>query len=448
MQLGDTIIAVASPPGRSPRGLIRLSGPDSHALVANLPPRIGRIRLNLDTCELPALAIRFSAPASYTGEDVVELLLPGNPDLLERVIEHFVARGARRAGPGEFSARAFLNERITLAQAEGIAQAITARCDAQLAAAMQLMSGQLGRCCEAVAERIASLLALVEAGIDFTDQEDVIAVSRGEFLAQAQRIAEALDAHLSRAVGIEQLSGMPWVVLLGPTNAGKSSLFNALLGRERAVESATAGATRDVLVEPLRLPGGGEVMLVDLAGIGDDEFAVMKQAALARDDALARAELVIVCEPVTPTPEHAVRRTDQAIEGSLPPGATAIRVRTKCDRGDAGDACLLHVSAKTREGLDALVVEMERRLAGRGASLSADALALQPRHESALRRALERVAGAIELVRQDQNEQAMSQPELVAAELREALDALGELIGDVTPDEILGRVFASFCIGK
>ncbi len=447
MQLGDTIIAVSSPPGRGPRGLIRLSGPEAHAHLALPRERFGAVRLHLSIGELPAMALRFDKPRSYTGEDVLELVLPGNPDLLERVVDDFVDLGVRRAEPGEFTARAYFNGKMTLSQAEGVAQTIAAESDAQLAAAKQLLSGRLGTLAAELAEEVAMLLALVEAGVDFVEEEDVVAIEPEMFLRRARPIRAALAAQLARAVGVEHLSEAPWVVLLGPANAGKSTLFNALLGRTRAVESPIAGATRDVLVEPLLLPLGGEVMLVDLAGVGTDVDRLMRRAAEARTAAMQRAELVIECFPSDAEPNEAqrwLRAAARRVGANVP----RLCVRTKCDLvGDSpgGDLAL---SAKSGVGLPALVDLIEARLRDRASSLAADALALAPRQEEALRRAEASLTRAIELVEKRVGQRALANDELVAGELRECLDALGEIVGEITPDDVLGRVFATFCVGK
>jgi tRNA modification GTPase len=474
MHLGDTIIAVSSPPGRGPRGLIRLSGPEAHAHLALPAERFGTVRLHLSIGELPALALRFDKPRSYTGEDVLELILPGNPDLLERVVDHFVDLGLRRAEPGEFTARAYFNGKMTLSQAEGVAQTIAAESDAQLAAAKQLLSGRLGTLAAELAEEVAMLLALVEAGVDFVEEEDVVAIEPEVFLRRARPIRAVLAAQLARAVGVEHLSDAPWVVLLGPANAGKSTLFNALLGRTRAVESSIAGATRDVLVEPLLLPSGGEVMLVDLAGVGADVDRLMRRAAEARTAAMQRAELVIECFPSDAEPNEAqrwLRAAERRVGASVP----RLCVRTKCDlrqssrgregavaagtsvdspgqapplHGENSAASALVLSAKSGVGLPALLDRIEARLRDRASSLAADALALAPRQEKALRRAEASLTRAIELVEKRVGQRALANDELVAGELREGLDALGEIVGEITPDEVLGRVFATFCVGK
>ena len=265
---------------------------------------------------MPVLLLAFPAPRSYTGQAAVELSLPGNPVLLERIVDELIesARGrgidARRAEPGEFTARAFLSGRLSLTQAEGVAATIAARSDADLSAARLLSSGDMGTLARRLADDVAAALALVEADIDFTDQEDVVAIAPADLLERLDPVERAIDDQLSRAVGREHLDAIPWVVLTGAPNAGKSTLFNALLGHERAVVSSEAGTTRDVLTEPLALagprPGHGtrpEVMLVDLAGRDPSYDPLNRQMQEHARAAIERAELILHCAPIgEPTP--------------------------------------------------------------------------------------------------------------------------------------------------
>ena len=242
--------------------------------------------------------------------------------------------------------------------------------------------------------------------------------------------------------GLQEMSeaAIPWVVLTGAANAGKSTLFNALLGRERAVVASIAGTTRDVLAEPLTITadhGPAEVMLVDLAGPVDDDSVLNRHMQAAAREAIERAELVIRCIPI-----------DQPSEG---PGGAEWIVRTKADLvdGDGSDkAGPISVSAVTGRGLEALRSAIAGRLGGRAVSLAGDALALRPRHETALRSAVRNLDEAIELIRPARAEHALPNPELIASAMRSALNELSALAGKVTPDDVLGRIFADFCVGK
>ena len=359
---------------------------------------------------------------------------------VETLVERGAARGidVRHAEPGEFTARAYLGGRLSLTEAEGVAATIAARSDAELRAAAQLRRGELGDRAAELAETLATTLALVEAGIDFTDQDDVVAIAPGDLHSRVTTLVASIDRILDRAVGAEDLRAIPWVVLAGVPNAGKSTLFNRLLGRERAVVSSLAGTTRDVLAEPLALPtphGAAEVLLVDLAGTGDaTRDPLDRDAQAAARAALDRAELIVRCVPA-------------ATSVTEPPtGRGELLVRTRSDETSAPVGPGLPVSAPTGAGLDALRRALAERLADRAVSLAADATVLRPRHEASLRAARDHLVEALEPV--DPVARALDAPELVAASLRHALDELGALVGTITPDDVLGRVFATFCVGK
>lgn len=463
-EIGDEpILAVASARDRSLRGVVRLSGAGVFVLLSQ---RLGECRpigdtervwparglytapLRLRDHRLPLLVLSFPGPHSYTGEDCAELHTVGNPFVLDRVIDDLLSgsfareHGARRARPGEFTARAYLNQRLSLTEAEGVERSIVARSDAELRAAHQLTSGRLGELARTLADELASALALVEAGIDFTDQEDVVAISPGDLLRRLRLPANRLAEHLDQAVGTEAIAAMPSVVLIGPPNAGKSTLFNALLGRERAIVSDTAGTTRDVLTEPLTLDtarGPAEVMLTDLAGLDatDDAWLNLRMQQHARR-AIDRADLLIVCVP----PAARGWRDD-----SLPARTARIDVRTKSDLANDGGAALC-VSATTGDGLRELRARIAAKLADDLTPLGAEVLALKPRHESALRAALTALQEAIALVEPQAASRQLADAELIASSLREALNRVGELAGDITPDDVLGRIFATFCVGK
>lgn len=459
MQSDDIILAIASPPGRSMRGIVRMSGSDTLRLLSKtlldrghqpLPQQRGvyRAQLLLNDRPLPLLALLMPGPHSYTGEDTAELQLPGNPALLEQAMQQLEQTAAslgiaiRRAEGGEFTARAYFNNRLSLTEAEGVAATIAAQSDAELRAAGMLRSGSLGTLAHSLADDLASALALVEAGIDFTDQDDVIAISPRDLRQRLSQLLDALNGQLDRAVGMEALEAIPWVVLTGPPNAGKSTLFNALLGRQRAVVSDVAGTTRDVLTQPLHVPtaqGDAEVMLVDVAGIEtiDHDAAsldgMMQQQARR---ALQRAELVLDCRDVATGP--APERDDRTLA-----------VRTKCDNdNDASNPSEIAVSAHTGRNLDALRDAIAMRLRDRAVSLAADVFALTPRHEAAMRSAAAHLREAHELVSAQGEARALAHAELVAAAMRAALDDFAALAGDITPDDVLGRVFSTFCVGK
>lgn len=451
----DTIVAIASPPGRSPRGLLRLCGPGAGAvlrcLLADVPPAMRQlVPVRLRQPDLPALLLRFAAPSSYTGEDAAELQVPGNAALLDRLLHRAIAApaaNARLAEPGEFTFRAYTAGKLDLTQAEGVAATISATSDSQLRAATLLREGDLGRAAHGMVEAIGTLLALVEAGIDFTDQEDVVPIApallRERLAVQRDALKQLL--HNSRPWGA--IDALPQVVLVGPPSAGKSTLFNALLGRERVVIDPLPGTTRDVITEPITVttPTGREVelMLVDIAGLDTPGSGLLdKPVQEAAHAAIRRADMVLSIHPADAPPE----------ERQLPETpAEVISVMSKADLlppGRLPTGTGLCLSAEHGTGMDALRYLLGDRLEAQGVSVTGDMLVLQPRHEAALQAAAEQLDTTIALLDGRPDARYLPDIELFADGLRGALDALAMLGGRLTPDEVIGRVFATFCVGK
>ncbi len=438
MIAGDTIAACATPWGHAHRAMVRLSGPLAFATAGCHGPPSGRALLRtalpLGHSQLPVLLAAFPGPHSYTGEDLAELQFAGSPFLVERVLQALTSiPGVRLAQPGEFTARAYFNGRLTLEQAEGVAAVISAGSREQLDAARDLLDGRTGDSYRALTEELATLLALVEAGIDFTDQEDVVAIDGPTLSRRLGVLRGAVVRHLGGDHAAESLSMLPRVALVGRPNAGKSTLFNALLGRRRAVASPEAGTTRDVLSEPLDLsrdaPGAPAVLIQDLAGL--DQHAGPDQSAARA--ALNAADLLVWCDPTG--------RFDA--DPLTLPDIPTIRVRTFADQP--------HPHA-TREDLAVCAMDgwrlpvLRRAIAdaatgARGAGVAA----LLPRHRRALLAALAGLDEALALV---SGAERLPEPEVIAQSLRLALDELADLTGRITPDDVLGRVFATFCVGK
>jgi tRNA modification GTPase len=426
VDLASTIVAVSSPPGRSQRGIVRASGPKVHTAAAplGLTPQPGRMvadRLQLGEHTLPVLVALFPGGNSYTGEDVLEIQAPGNPALLHRLAGAVMtASGGRWAEAGEFTARAFFTGRIDLSEAEGIAATIAAENDAELAAAELLRTGGLSRLISAQSAALASLLALVEAGIDFVDQEDVTTVSEDDLRTGLDTIIGTLEEVLAASISKEELRDLPRVVLSGPPNAGKSMLFNALVGRSRVVTSSTGGTTRDAIVEPLCI-GNTEVLLVDIAGEADGTDEMSEQMRRSTQHAKTTADLVLACVPPGQEPP--------------PQKAGTLVVFTKSDWGGRGVSALRGYGiAELRTTIANLVAQQPRP--------SADAIALRPRHATALQSAGNHLRGARKHIGD------CDAAELIAADMRLALNCLGSITGAMTPDDVLGEVFASFCVGK
>jgi tRNA modification GTPase len=413
-------------------------------LCESSPPNtrgVSAARIQLGASACPVTLLRMPGPGSYTGEDCAEIQCPGNPALVARLIDTLLTvPGVRHAEAGEFSARAYLNGRLTLDQAEGVAATIAAQTAGQLASARSLLSGSSGAAYRRWAEDLAGLLALVEAGIDFTDQEDVVPIAPTNLAARLGSLATAIEGHLGAAAA-ESVAEKPRVVLAGSPNAGKSTLFNALLGRRRAVVSPVAGTTRDVLAETLDLskdvPGAGEVELVDLAGLDEaaaGEIDAAAQGAARR--AIAGAAVIVRCDP-----------TGSFTAFENPSGRAAIlRVRTKADAASALRQDASEIAVCALDGWN--LAELRRRiaLAAWGAGALDQVLVVVPRH----RRCLAAAAGSIRmaLASFDDVARTLREPEVVAGSLRLALDHLGEITGHISPDEVLGRIFSTFCVGK
>ncbi|MBI1190179.1 MAG: hypothetical protein GC200_05790 [Tepidisphaera sp.] len=481
MSDGSTIAAIGSGPGASARALVRVSGPgapdvarqvlvgvEEVVFASERGCALGHLRLAPWTTSrtranetlagvsgsyaaeplLPVGVIWSRGPRSFTGEDTLELLVPGNPLITSRVMSRVLAcPGVRHAEPGEFSARAYLNGRLTLEEAEGVAAGIAANTREELAAARDLSSGRTGAAYAALAQEVATLLALTEAGIDFTDQEDVRAIAPD---ALRRRIAAVIGDINRLGGGLAPVATQPLVVLAGLPNAGKSTLFNALLGRERAVASPIAGTTRDVLIEPLSLSDGSrhlDVRLADVAGLDAGATGdIAHQADELARQTIAAADLVIHCEPLRArsaseglpdkrTRDDSLSRTTETLARASGSSVPVLHVRTFADQPAATPDTHLAVCALDGYGLDALRHAIIQRLAG---SRSASAAALVPRHAETLRIAAAALHDAA----------SADEPETIAHALRLALDALGQLSGRVTPDDVLGLVFSRFCVGK
>jgi len=449
----DTIVAVSSPPGRSHRGIVRLTGDDTQRILDTLldepasqapPGRLAKVKLASPA--MPLLLTRFAAPKSYTGQDLAELQVPGNPALLERLLHLATQAGARLAEPGEFTFRAYLAGKLDLTQAEGVAATIHAVSDGQLKAARLLLDGKLGRFARELVDDLGTRLALVEAGIDFTDQEDVIPIAPGELDEHLARIEARLDDLLAHSRPWGEVQALPWVVLVGAPSAGKSTLFNALLNRNRAVIDPMPGTTRDVLCEPMTIQTKdgtpSEVMLVDLAGLDEPTCPLdfLVQAAVER--AIDRADLIL--RVVAP---------DEAASSVPKSNALILTVFTQSDLREGAHtedhpSDAVHVSAVTGDHLDTLRSLIADRLGDSAVSVSAQMLALQPRHEQALNDAKSQITLARQLLADQLDTKAIQDVELIAGHLREALNSLAALGGELSPDDVIGKVFATFCVGK
>jgi tRNA modification GTPase len=430
----DTIVAVATPPGVGGIGVLRLSGPRALELGARIagplpPARRAQHRPFRDLEGAPlddGLALVFPGPASYTGEDVVELQGHGSPVLLQRLQEVAVELGARLARPGEFTERAFLNGRMDLAQAEAVADLIHAQTAAAARLARNSLDGALAETIDPVAREIRDLRVLIEAEIDFgeTDLESAVAP---EVARRAGELARSVDALVARMRPARIFTTGMRLALVGAPNVGKSSLMNRLADAEVAIVTEVAGTTRDVLRAPIAIDGI-PVELIDTAGLRDSDDAVERIGIERARSAAAAADMILEIRDLT----RAEARAD------LPdlPGIPVLRIWNKADlaAGPAPDG--LCVSAVTGEGLDALRAAIRAEM-GLGTG--------QEQRFSVRARHLETLAQAAACLHRILPE---SPPDLIAEDLRLAERALEQLLGRGDHEALLGAIFAGFCIGK
>jgi tRNA modification GTPase len=462
MPHGETIVAVSTPGGRAPRGVVRLSGPDAlRCAAARFHPAQdgdgwqrtfratpGELALVADGISVPALAYVMRAPRSYTREDVVEFHLPGAPALLEMVLDDILegeAGSLRAAEPGEFTRRAFLNGRIDLAEAEAVLALIRSRSEAELLAAAGKLAGRVGRRCAALQEQLTGLRVEAEAALDFAPH-GIELIAEGEFLERCEGLRQEMAAEVAAGRGELAADGAVHAVICGPPNAGKSSLLNRLAGSDAALVHHRAGTTRDAVGAEVEV-GGVFFRITDTAGLNDAAAGPDAEAVRrAADQARACQLLMLVLDGSELAPEGA------ADVAAALPRERVLCVINKCDLPQALDEAALEAgrsawetvrtSALTGEGLDALREALGRAVAeGRLDASAADCL-LNARQRDAVRRALAEVEAAAEAVRQGLGY------EFAAVNLRAASDAIGEVTGELTSQDVLDRLFSTFCIGK
>lgn len=442
-----TIAAIATPPGPARRGIVRVSGPDAAALVEatlrNAAPAFTRgaprgcFRGAFDDGRglLPVTLLWMPGPRSFTREDVAEFHLPGAEPLLACALARLLALGARAAGAGEFTRRAFLNGRLDLSRAEGVLAMTEAASEAERAAAALLLEGGLDARVAGMRARLVGLSALCEASLDF-DESETGHVPRTELLRELDGAQSALAETESWELGRAAPSALPRVLLLGAPNAGKSALWNALTGGQ-ALVSPLAGTTRDALVGEWRL-ARLVCSLIDGPGLAEEAAGPGRgaQELFARQ----RSQADVVLWVVDSSAHAATSRAAAA------PAEARLVIWNKCDLPSAAPAPaassppVLPVSARTGEGLAALAVAIEELLLG--APGGGVARVLFERHRAALRRA--RAA-----LQDSRARLADGSPlDLVAEGLRESLEALDELSGRTTPEDVLDQIFARFCLGK
>ena len=449
VQLDDTIVAAATPNGRGALALIRLSGRDAFSIAAKhlrpLPsqPRVSQLCSVHDGEEIldQALVTLFPGPNSFTGEDTVELSTHGGYLVPDSVIAALISSGARQASPGEFTRRAVLNSKLDILQAEAIGDLIDARSQAMRRTALGQLDGGLSRRLLQLRSSLIDLEALIVYDIDFPEEDDG-PVSREKVQRAGAKIAQSLKALLATAPMGELVREGAIVVIAGPPNAGKSSLFNALLGRSRAIVTELPGTTRDAL-EAVIDTGEWPLRLVDTAGLRDTDDRLERLGIEVSERYLADAQVVIACGETPAGLENTMTQIAQTSHASILP------VHTKIDLVSQGDESVwprstLAVSAETGAGLVDLLEAINEVLRKEHGEVAPDVPILtRARH----RHALSLACSELELFQQAWDENSL--PATVASvHLRTAVLALEELIGTVEIEDVFDRVFSSFCVGK
>lgn len=444
----ETIAAVATPPGQGGVGIIRISGPLSQIIAKAVfgcvpPPRQAHFTpFNDQTGQTidAGIALFFPAPHSFTGEDVIELQGHGGPVILDQLLQACVAQGARIARPGEFSERAFLNGKIDLIQAEAIADLIASGTASAARLAARSLQGKFSECIHQLVDSVIDLRLYVEAAIDFPEEE-IDFLNDGKVSANLHSIVEKLRGVIANAETGRLMRDGLTLVIAGLPNAGKSSLLNALAGRDTAIVTEHPGTTRDLLREQIQIDGM-PLHIIDTAGLRESDNPVEQEGVRRAREQIKQADRLLWVFDDQSDPEN--RSIQQA---SLPQNIPLTLVRNKIDiscKGPQLSQCAwgveIALSAKQGLGIELLQRHLAESVGYRGEA-EGEFIARR-RHLDALNRAAEHLSIASHAL---ESEMA---GELVAEELRFVQNALSEITGAFTPDDLLGKIFSSFCIGK
>ena len=438
----DTIAAIATAHGRAGIGIVRVSGRSlagfARDLIGRLPPARRATRAVFVDAHGAAIddgvALYFPAPHSYTGEDVLELQGHGGPLVLAMLLRRALELGARLAEPGEFTRRAFLNDKLDLAQAEAVADVIDATTEAAARCAVRSLRGEFSGAIHSLVDQLIEVRALVEATLDFPEEE-IDPLHRADARGRLERLRRALDDTLARAQQGSLLRSGLHVVLAGQPNVGKSSLLNRLAGEELAIVTPVPGTTRDSVRQAIQIEGV-PLNVVDTAGLRDTADEVERLGIERTWNEIGRADLALLIVDA----RSGVTAADEAIAARLPERLPRLIVHNKIDLAGLEPRSqqeAVYLSAKTGAGVELL---RRRLLEHAGWHSSEESVFIaRERHLVALRRAAERLAAA---------SAQLAAPEFFAEELRLAQNELGAITGEFTADDLLGEIFARFCIGK
>ncbi|MCC5832742.1 MAG: tRNA uridine-5-carboxymethylaminomethyl(34) synthesis GTPase MnmE [Chlamydiales bacterium] len=450
-QPGETIAALATPPGEGGIGIIRISGNEAIFVagrifsgpVASYASHTAHLGV---VCDLEgnrldqALLLLMRAPRSYTGEDTVELQCHGGMIATRKVLEAVLSAGARAAAPGEFTFKAFMNGKLDLSQAEAVQQLIGAKSEEAFSVAGRHLDGGLSKKISGFQNELTRIAAILEAWVDFPE-EGLAFASQEELAVDLNRLKRELDKLVATFHDGQKLDQGISLCIAGAPNAGKSSLMNALLEKERAIVTPIAGTTRDLLYEEMTI-GGLPFRLIDTAGIRETEEMVEKEGIRRSKEALEKADLIILVIDAA----KELETEERDLLAALPREKTIV-VWNKADlpkraSGVCDFSYQVDLSAKEGIGMDKLKEAIDRLIWSAGAPPKDEVLITKARHEEALREASEALAAVIEGL-----EEGLS-PEFLSADMRAALTGLGRIIGTNITEDLLSSIFSQFCIGK
>jgi tRNA modification GTPase len=446
----EPIVAIATPYGESAIGVVRLSGKGVLDIVKNhfrtksdIKHRFAHFGtlLDKDGEELDeGILIYFRAPKSYTGEDMVELYLHGNPLILRKALELFLVSGCRLAEPGEFTKRAFLNGKIDLTQAEAVAELISAKSELARKAALRQLRGELSKRVSRIRENLLELAAYIEADIEFSE-EDIPTLSKQQVIELVERSIASIDSLLETARTGKYIREGIRLAIVGKPNVGKSSLFNALLRRDRAIVTEIAGTTRDFLEEQLNLCGI-PILLVDTAGIRKSGDRIEMIGIERSKQKMEEADLILfVIDASKPLEEADLSIYEELKDKRHIVVANKVDLGYKVDVENFEGNSIIKVSALEKSGIDELEKEILSKI---GINLNEEVgTYISLRHEVNLKKSKEVLSSFLERY----SKEDMS-PEIAMLDIREAISYLEEIVGGITTEDILGSIFSRFCIGK